>query len=126
MKKIVIFTIIMAACTYAAVAVENTINNNADTQETYVCKRCDGTGLEPNLTKTCPSCNGSKKQTKSHYCSECNGSGTVIDKYGDRVTCPSCKGQRMVIEESQCTTCGGTGSVRMTCTSCHGSKVVNR
>lgn len=126
MKKFAIFVALMVTCTYLAIAVENTLRSCEETQETYVCKRCDGTGLEPSMTRTCQSCNGRGKVTESNYCGTCNGSGTVTDKYGDRVTCPTCNGQRMFIKEFQCGSCGGRGETRMTCMGCHGSGKVNR
>lgn len=99
-----------------------TITNNS---ETYVCKRCDGTGYEPSITKGCPYCNRGRVQ---HFrnCEVCYGEGFQIDKYGDKQKCRNCDGTGKLYVEEICAYCNGTGAVKMTCMTCHGTGSVQK
>ena len=99
--------------------------NNSKSGETYTCKRCDGTGYEPSMTKNCPYCNRGRVQ---HFrdCEKCHGDGYTINKYGDKEKCYNCDGTGKKYVDEICSYCNGTGSVKMTCTQCHGSGTVNK
>lgn len=92
---------------------------------TYVCKRCDGSGYEPSMTKACPYCNRGRVQ---HYrnCEVCRGEGYSTDRYGDKQKCTNCDGTGKKYVDETCAYCDGTGSVRMKCMTCHGSGTVEK
>ncbi|MBD5191500.1 MAG: hypothetical protein HDS88_01270 [Bacteroidales bacterium] len=125
MKKlfftIMIFSFLCGITTFALYATET----NTESGETYVCKRCDGTGYEPSMTKNCPYCTRGRVK---HFrdCEKCYGSGYTTNKYGDKEKCYNCDGTGKKHVDEQCAYCNGTGSVRMTCMQCKGSGTVNR
>ena len=127
MKKFLILTMLVLTGTFMAIALNSNVKTDSSTatQETYDCKRCGGTGIDP-MTQTCPVCKGAKKGTVSKWCEPCSGSGVVKDRFGDDVTCPTCKGQKMMISVVECETCHGTGTAEMKCMSCKGAKKVTR
>lgn len=129
MKKFVLFILlsVFAICVMAvSVQTESEVNNATNSSETYVCKKCDGSGIDPIVTRNCSRCNGKKKLSELTYCNHCNGKGTIVDKYGDTVTCTSCGGRKAFYREYVCPDCGGSGSEKMTCMSCRGKGTVDR
>lgn len=120
--------VVSLGCLYcvASSSTHNTsVKSPLDSQEQYVCKRCDGSGYE-NMTQTCPSCQGYGETKQSHDCSTCNGTGYITDKYGDQVKCSTCYGAGRTISINTCYNCSGTGSVKMKCRNCNGTGYVNR
>lgn len=127
MKKIIFFVFMFSVVTISLNAAEHkkSCQSPADTQEQYVCQRCDGTGYE-NMTRTCQTCSGRGSYTKMRTCSACNGSCKERDKNGNYVSCSSCDGTGHIIDYHTCSSCNGTGETRMTCFNCHGTGYVNR
>ena len=67
---------------------------------------------------TCPDCNGSgcEEGTQAETCSQCRGSGQLIQNQGFfkvKTTCPYCKGQGTIISHP-CRKCRGAGRVEIT------------
>lgn len=131
MKKIIFFAFVLSVVTISLNAAEHkeSCQSPADTQEQYVCQRCDGSGYE-NMTRKCQTFSGRGSYSKMRTCSACNGSGSrkERDKYGNNVSvsCSSCDGTGHIIDYHTCSSCNGTGETRMTCFSCHGTGYVNR
>lgn len=117
MKK----TILKIALVLAMAITCSTVN-----AETYDCKRCQGTGYELNMTRNCQNCQGRGTTTRTTFCSTCNATGKVKDRFGDDVTCPACKGEKAKIEKSTCSRCNGSGSEKVKCMQCHGTGKVSR
>lgn len=118
----------MAICAIVCCALTisaHTTESDSGSSETYVCKRCDGSGYEPTITKACPYCTRGRVK---HFCNcnVCRGNGYTINKYGDREKCNNCDGTGKLYVDEECAYCHGTGSVKMQCMACHGTGTVNK
>ena len=83
------------------------------------CRRCGGTGFEPNMTKNCPYC--SRGRVKHFYdCQTCWGAGYITNSNGDKVKCSTCDGAKKIYVDEECAYCKGTGTVKKECMSCNG------
>lgn len=125
MKKL--FFVALICSIFCCVATTSVYATECDShsRETYVCKRCDGSGYEPTMVKGCPYCNRGRVQ---HFrdCEKCWGKGSITNKYGDPEKCYNCDGTGKKYVDETCAYCNGTGSVKMTCMGCNGSGTVEK
>lgn len=99
-------------------------DHNTCTKEVYDCKRCGGSGIDPN-TKNCPYCTrGRVKGFRD--CEKCKGNGYIIDRFGDKIKCSNCDGAKKIYVDEKCAYCNGTFTVSMDCLACKGRGKVEK
>lgn len=127
MKKVVLIVSFILSLSLCGFTMSTDIQavQKAQMSDRYVCKRCNGSGVEPQEF-ACSKCNGRGETSSIMNCPRCNGVGTVKDRYGDDQRCPECDGAKKILRKSTCHKCYGSGTEKRACWSCKGSGYVEK